>query len=629
MSFSQAAYELKEWRSALDKNLFQRLGLQPSPNLSEEDVRRAYLPRYQWWQHKQDLLSTGQQPPIIGEVGPYVSEALRNLGEARTILANLNRCQEYYSQWVAHLEEEWYRDLEGMLNIAIDDGWLTPGEKSGILQVAASRGIPSDKAEEILNKLIREKGIRYGNKPEFSLSGTYYELLEISRTASRQDIEAAYRREHQRYINDRDKARASARFHMVTQAYETLRDPSKRNLYDEKLRQNRKPETKPGDIPGHPCLEFSLGDGGVFQKTLSFKTKQGETASSPQIKAKNGGGGALDAEIKIDVPWLEAVDPNTGTVLKRINQAMLPQPFYLRVVPSRDKTLTFAARRNGVVEFIYKSRGIQQRDTITVNLEIETLEERVYQAVTVSLVLATLLDIFYLYLLENSSILSPLSMGIWDIIPTACLSLMFALLLVKRNPGCFWISIGWGLFILIGSLFPGVVKNLFFPFLFLGLLPLPLSVITVKIVSARQPYRSTVLAIVIPVILFLLFWLSAHALTPSYNRRIEDAQKSTTTEAELILDTMDKNTSNYLLHEAEELYAELQFMDQCWVRVQQDGVVVYEKTYTDGDNLQLDDCDTLHIRIGAPNAVNIKINGHILEIPGPNPHNIIVKKEID
>jgi len=61
-----------------------------------------------------------------------------------------------------------------------------------------------------------------------------YEVLQVDRTATREDIKAAYRREALRWHPDRNPGddEAEARFKDATEAYEILRDAEKRRRYD-------------------------------------------------------------------------------------------------------------------------------------------------------------------------------------------------------------------------------------------------------------------------------------------------------------------------------------------------------------------------------------------------------------
>ena len=61
----------------------------------------------------------------------------------------------------------------------------------------------------------------------------YYEVLEISRNASEQDIKKAFRRLAMKYHPDRNKAAdAEAKFKEINEAYEVLSTPEKRQMYD-------------------------------------------------------------------------------------------------------------------------------------------------------------------------------------------------------------------------------------------------------------------------------------------------------------------------------------------------------------------------------------------------------------
>ena len=58
----------------------------------------------------------------------------------------------------------------------------------------------------------------------------YYSTLGVSKTASASDIKKAYRK--LAMANHPDKGGDSAKFAKITEAYDVLKDPQKRNNYD-------------------------------------------------------------------------------------------------------------------------------------------------------------------------------------------------------------------------------------------------------------------------------------------------------------------------------------------------------------------------------------------------------------
>src|SRR5688500_15781526 len=62
----------------------------------------------------------------------------------------------------------------------------------------------------------------------------YYKILEVSRSASKADIEKAYRRLARKHHPDLtpDDASAKERLQQVQRAYDVLGDPEKREKYD-------------------------------------------------------------------------------------------------------------------------------------------------------------------------------------------------------------------------------------------------------------------------------------------------------------------------------------------------------------------------------------------------------------
>jgi len=90
----------------------------------------------------------------------------------------------------------------------------------------------------------------------------YYEALEVSRDASQDEIRQAYRRLARRYHPDINKEPgAEDRFKQISEAYEVLRDPEKRERYD-RLGSNWRAGQ---DVSGAGGFGEGFGNGNGFE----------------------------------------------------------------------------------------------------------------------------------------------------------------------------------------------------------------------------------------------------------------------------------------------------------------------------------------------------------------------------
>lgn len=141
----------------------------------------------------------------------------------------------------------------------------------------------------------------------------YYEILEISREATPEEIKKAYRRKARTMHPDvATEPDAAERFKEVAQAYETLSDPQKRQMYDM------------GARPGMGGMGGMGGFGGGGQ-TFDFSDLLGS-----MFGAGNGGGGrgprprvrrGQDALIRTELSLVEAAFGATKPV--KIDTAVL------------------------------------------------------------------------------------------------------------------------------------------------------------------------------------------------------------------------------------------------------------------------------------------------------------------
>lgn len=137
----------------------------------------------------------------------------------------------------------------------------------------------------------------------------YYKLLGVGKTASDKDIKQAYRKLARKYhpdVNPGDKT-AEDRFKEISEAYEVLSDPDKRQKYDQFGDQWRNVQQgRPGASYSSTDFDFDLG-GGVGD---IFETLLGGRGGNGRRPPRRG----EDLQYQLDVTLEEAVSGASRTL---------------------------------------------------------------------------------------------------------------------------------------------------------------------------------------------------------------------------------------------------------------------------------------------------------------------------
>jgi hypothetical protein len=117
-------------------------------------------------------------------------------------------------------------------------GVLTLDAERFIHQQAAELGVPEDRVNELIEKLLVETGARRDVAPPTAPAPSsapfedYYKLLNVPHTATREEIEAAHRAQYRQARSLKSLEDASARFAKLDEAWRHLSDPARRKAYD-------------------------------------------------------------------------------------------------------------------------------------------------------------------------------------------------------------------------------------------------------------------------------------------------------------------------------------------------------------------------------------------------------------
>ena len=161
---------------------------------------------------------------------------------------------------------------------------------------------------------------------------SFYEILGVAEDAEYAEIKAAYDREYIKYNTSRDKAKASARFFVVSEALDCLKDPQKKREYDEKLKGPKTPPPK-----GTPRLVVECKTDYTFRDI-----RRGEVLNVNKIVIKNPEGGLLQGSIKSSAPWLV---PDRNKILEKHEQEL-----YVNIFTSKIPTNIYNATGNMTID---------------------------------------------------------------------------------------------------------------------------------------------------------------------------------------------------------------------------------------------------------------------------------------
>lgn len=129
------------------------------------------------------------------------------------------------------------------------DKKLDSKEKSDLIEEGKEIGLSETKVIDIIDKWLIEYKVdevsshSSGSTSDVLLGLTHYEILGVPEDADYDQIKEVYDKEYIKFNNTRDKRKAETRWNRVSDAWECLKDPTKRKEYDKQLKTKRESAT--------------------------------------------------------------------------------------------------------------------------------------------------------------------------------------------------------------------------------------------------------------------------------------------------------------------------------------------------------------------------------------------------
>lgn len=133
------------------------------------------------------------------------------------------------------------------------------------------------------------------------MSGDYYDILGVSRNASKEEIKRAYRRLARKYHPDINKeSGAEERFKEINRAYEVLSEPETRTRYD---------QFGEAGVSGAGAAGFDYGDMGGFADIFEtiFSGFGGGVGTSGTTRRRSGPSRGDDLRLDLKLDFREAI----------------------------------------------------------------------------------------------------------------------------------------------------------------------------------------------------------------------------------------------------------------------------------------------------------------------------------
>ena len=193
-----------------------------------------------------------------------------------------------------------------------------------------------------------------------AMATDYYKALGVSRTASPEEIQKAYRKLARKYHPDMnlDDKTAKARFQEIQAAYDVLNEPEKRKKYDqfgadfEKMGPN--PFAGGGGGGQQVDLNDLFGGAGGFDLGDMFRQFSGQGGGAPRGRRSAAAQRGADLSAEVTVPFSKAV--SGGEVTLNLDRGGTPETISIKIPPGtvdgkklrlRGKGQAGAAGRNG------------------------------------------------------------------------------------------------------------------------------------------------------------------------------------------------------------------------------------------------------------------------------------------
>ncbi|PIN09040.1 Molecular chaperone (DnaJ superfamily) [Handroanthus impetiginosus] len=197
----------------------------------------------------------------------------------------------------------------------------------------------------------------------------YYNILKVGRGATEDDLKKAYRRLAMKWHPDKNpnnKNEAEAKFKQISEAYEVLSDPQKRQIYDQYGEEGLKDMPPPGSTGSQNGFNPRNAEDIFAEFFGSSPFGFGSSGAGRSMRFSSDGGGMFGGVSGADNMFRNSSSDGTGA-----NMPKKPPPVEIKLPCSLEELYTGSTRKMKISRQVFDANGRLVTETEILTIDVK------------------------------------------------------------------------------------------------------------------------------------------------------------------------------------------------------------------------------------------------------------------